>query len=209
MRLYTHVFAYLSKFMTWYASHSRKRLLASFNEGSLQMLNADLDMVQETAALLGQQMQVYMALDARKTRLYTEDLRHDLKSLLLLHEEAARHGQEDRAAARSLEDQVQHAFHNAFQQTRHELEHSLKCMAESLRHEIIGSETTSMLTQLASRSLPMAASSKSRTRQLPVQGECICIYFTMILIVRRLRRKFSSYSLRYQSPRAFTLCGVE
>lgn len=88
MRLYTGVFSYLTKFMTWFRSKSIRRLLWSLNENLAQTFADDIQHVKSTSTLISQQIQLYMSMDARISKLQGQGTNWALKHLIALMENA-------------------------------------------------------------------------------------------------------------------------
>ncbi|KAG8170223.1 hypothetical protein KVR01_000968 [Diaporthe batatas] len=86
MRLYTGVFRYLTNFMTWFRSKSMKRLLWSLNENLAQTFADDIQQVKSTSTLISQQIQVYMSMDVRISKLQGRETNSVLKHLIALLE---------------------------------------------------------------------------------------------------------------------------
>lgn len=88
MRLYTGVFGYLKKFMTWFRSKSIRRLLWSLNENLGQTFTDDIQQVKSTSTLISQQIQLYMSIDVRISKLQGHGTNWALKHLIALVENA-------------------------------------------------------------------------------------------------------------------------
>lgn len=88
MRLYTGVFGYLSKFMTWFRSKSIRRLLWSLNENLAQTFADDIQQVKSTSILISQQIQLYMSIDVRGSKLQAQGTNRGVKHLIALVENA-------------------------------------------------------------------------------------------------------------------------
>lgn len=88
MRLYTAVFGYLKKFMTWFRSKSIRRLLWSLNENLAQTFADDIQQVKSTSTLISQQIQLYMSMDVRISKLQGQGTNWALKHLVSLVENA-------------------------------------------------------------------------------------------------------------------------
>lgn len=88
MRLYTGVFGYLSKFMTWFRSKSIRRLLWSLNENLAQTFADDIQQVKSTSILISQQIQLYMSMDVRISKLQGQGTNWGLRHLIALVENA-------------------------------------------------------------------------------------------------------------------------
>lgn len=88
MRLYTGVFGYLKKFMTWFRSKSIRRLLWSLNENLAQTFADDIQQVKSTSTLISQQIQLYMSMDVRISKLQGQGTNRALKHLISLIENA-------------------------------------------------------------------------------------------------------------------------
>lgn len=88
MRLYTAVFTYLTKFMTWFRSKSIRRLLWSFNENLAQTFADDIQQVKKTSSLISEQIQLYMSMDVRISKLQGQGTSRVLKHLIALVENA-------------------------------------------------------------------------------------------------------------------------
>ncbi|KAK7741337.1 hypothetical protein SLS63_000890 [Diaporthe eres] len=88
MRLYTAVFGYLKKFMTWFRSKSIRRLLWSLNENLAQTFADDIQQVKSTSTLISQQIQLYMSMDVRISKLQGQVTGWALKHLISLVENA-------------------------------------------------------------------------------------------------------------------------
>lgn len=88
MRLYTGVFGYLSKFMTWFRSKSIRRLLWSLNENLAQTFADDVQQVKNTSILISQQIQLYMSIDVRISKLQGQGTNWGLRHLIALVENA-------------------------------------------------------------------------------------------------------------------------
>lgn len=88
MRLYTGVFGYLTKFMTWFRSKSIRRLLWSLNENLAQTFADDIQQVKSTSTLISQQIQLYMSMDGRISKLQGQRTNWAVKHLIALVENA-------------------------------------------------------------------------------------------------------------------------
>ncbi|KAK3987611.1 hypothetical protein QBC44DRAFT_400058 [Cladorrhinum sp. PSN332] len=85
MRLYTRIFSFLHKCLSWYACGSMSRFRRSFNEDVQRMFEEDLKLVRDTSLLLGQHIQFHTAIDGRQTRMIAEDTNrvvHHVKEFL-------------------------------------------------------------------------------------------------------------------------------
>lgn len=167
MRLYTGVFGYLSKFMTWFRSKSIKRLLWSLNENLEQTFADDLQQVKSTSVLLSQQIQLHMSIDVRLSNLKSDKTNWALRHLISLIEngEAQR-----RLQSATSERFFEKLFREKFEKSNDELkEISNKIVdgfKEAMRQAISGEAMGNILEWQASREIDTGGqhSSGSMTR---------------------------------------------
>ncbi|KAJ0124393.1 hypothetical protein J7T55_005731 [Diaporthe amygdali] len=151
MRLYTGVFSYLRKFMTWFTSKSRKRLLWSLNENLEQTFADDLEQVKSTSALLSQQIQLHMSIDVRISNLKIDKTNWALNYLISLiqNEEAQR-----RLQSATSERFFEKLFLENFQKSNDELKEALSNMMdgfkEVMRQAVSGEAMGNILERQAS-----------------------------------------------------------
>lgn len=149
MRLYTQIFSYLIKFMTWYTERSGKRFLNSFNETKLQLFEDDLTEVKDISNLLSRQIHLHMSADVKVTRIMLEDCRRDLKYIRLTSEMNDRHARLRDAANAEL---VQNVVRGGLQEIKGEvMETIMQGFNELLRRGLAGEGLTSLLTEQATR----------------------------------------------------------
>ncbi|KAK2767721.1 hypothetical protein FQN54_003879 [Arachnomyces sp. PD_36] len=146
MRLYSRIFSYLTKFMTWYTDRSRTRFLKSFNENVQQIFDEDLKQIEKISLLLSQQLQLYTSADVRVSKLLAEDTNWTVKYLVkLVENEKTQRKLQEEATARL----IQTMFLGQFKKSTEEIEKSSKKMMaeynERVRQEISGAAVTSLL----------------------------------------------------------------
>lgn len=154
MRLYTRIFSYLSKFMTWYTERSRTRFLKSFNENVQQTFDEDLRQIEKISLLLSQQIQLYTSADVRVSKLIAEDTNWAVKYLIKLVENEKTQRKLQEAATARL---IQTMFLDQFKKSADEIGESSKRMMaeynERMKQEISGVAVTSLLMHRASQEL--------------------------------------------------------
>ncbi|KAH6974180.1 hypothetical protein BKA56DRAFT_733835 [Ilyonectria sp. MPI-CAGE-AT-0026] len=153
MRLYSQVFTYLIKFMTWYTDRSRTRFLKSLNENIQLTFQSDLDRVKEISELLSRHIQFHMSADGRVSKLMLEETSGDMKYLVKLQESSQIQARLQTEATASL---VENMVHSQFQKSREELREDMRSFANALhnvlRQEISGAAMTNLLMQQATLS---------------------------------------------------------
>ncbi|KAM0324313.1 hypothetical protein ACHAQA_008090 [Verticillium albo-atrum] len=151
MRLYTQIFTYLIKFMTWFTAQSRTRFLKSFNENSHRLFEDDLAQVKKTSALLSTQIQLHMSADVKGSKTLIEDMSGEIFYLRKFSEARERQARLRDAANTEL---IQSLLRHQFQKTKEEVQNCLEDMKknfdENLRSAISGGGITNILHQQAS-----------------------------------------------------------
>lgn len=142
MRLYTGIFTYLSRFMTWFTEGSRRRCLHSFNETALGKFQQELEQVKGVSCLIAQEVQSYMSADVKTTRILQEESQGDTKHLLWLHEEAEKKSDLQTAAYTKM-------WSDMLQVQQHKTEETLRAIIngyhDMLRREISASAMNRLL----------------------------------------------------------------
>ncbi|POS71771.1 hypothetical protein DHEL01_v209834 [Diaporthe helianthi] len=154
MRLYTGVFGYLTKFMTWFRSKSIKRMMRSLNEDLAQTFADDVQQVKSTSSLISQQIQLYMSVDVRISKLEGQRTNSVLKHLISLIE----NGEEQKRLQVSTQERVfERMFTARFQKSPDELERFAVKVVDgfcaALRQNISGQAVGSILELQASREI--------------------------------------------------------
>jgi hypothetical protein len=163
MRLYTEIFSYLIKFMTWFTSNSRTRFLKSFNETNLNLFKEDLAQVKQISTLLSRQVQLHMSDDVRISRLLMENLSDDMRYLLKFSDVGERYSRVRDATNAQL---LQKTFQSQLEKTKEEI---LSCVMgvmgdynELVRSNASGVGMTNLLKMQASPT-PRSRSPQSPT----------------------------------------------
>ncbi len=174
MRLYTQIFAYLTRFMAWFTSRSRTRFLKSFNENIKFSFQEDLDNVKKISNLISQHIQTYMSADIKVSKLLSEDTNEDIKYVIQLQETA-----EEQAKMRheSHLDLIENVLRSRLEEGAEQLEKRLHHMArrfyEKTRNDIAGAAARSLLMQRASMEEPV-------TQEFPEPGNTLDGTFALV-----------------------------
>ncbi|CAI4219214.1 unnamed protein product [Parascedosporium putredinis] len=148
MRLYAQIFSYLIKFMTWYTDRSVARLLKSFNESSLRLLEDDLSQIKLVSNLLSRQIQLHMSADVRVSKLMLEDLSGDIRYLLRFSELEERQSKiRDAANAELLRAIVRGEIEKSKEEVKECMLGVMSSYNEMMRSAISGSGITGLLEQ--------------------------------------------------------------
>ncbi|KAI0437533.1 hypothetical protein F4803DRAFT_538430 [Xylaria telfairii] len=151
MRLYAHIFSYLSKCLAWWTSRSRTRFLKSFNENILDIFEADRRQVKKVAHLMTEQIQRYISADVRASKLLSEEINDNVNYLIEL-EESAREQSRMRDAVQA--ELIENIVHSKIERGTRDVERCLQNVVgniyERLRGEFVGAKTRSLLTQQSS-----------------------------------------------------------
>lgn len=148
MRLYAQIFSYLIKFMTWYTDRSVARLLKSFNESSLRLLEDDLSQIKLVSNLLSRQIQLHMSADVRVSKLMLEDLSGDIRYLLRFSELEERQSKiRDAANAELLRAIVRGEIEKSKEEVKECMLSVMSSYNEMMRSAISGSGITGLLEQ--------------------------------------------------------------
>ncbi|KAL1854413.1 hypothetical protein Daus18300_011432 [Diaporthe australafricana] len=150
MRLYTGVFGYLRKFMTWFTSKKIRRLLWSMNENLEQTFAGDLQQVKGTSVLISQQIQLYMSIDVRISKLQSQGTRGDLKHLVDLVENGeAQRRLQVATTERLFEEMLSKKFKKSSDELQKMAAKVLEGFNEALRQTISGQAMGNILEQQA------------------------------------------------------------
>ncbi|KAH8658137.1 hypothetical protein BX600DRAFT_500135 [Xylariales sp. PMI_506] len=151
MRLYTHIFRYLTKFLEWHSARSGSRFLQSFNENIRTRFAEDLAGVKKLSELISQQIQSYMSAEVHVSRLEQEDNNENIKYLITLYEESRDRSLIEESA---YADMIQDALHCQFQKAQLDIENCLQRVImkyhESLRQQISADSMNLLLQQQVS-----------------------------------------------------------
>ena len=151
MRLYAHIFSYLSKCMAWWTSRSRTRFLKSFNENILDIFETDRKQIKKAAILMSEQIQRYISADVRASKLLSDETNDNVKYLIDLEESAQEQLRMRDVAQTAL---IENILHSKFERSTRDLERCLQNVVgniyQRLRGEFIGAKTRNLLTQQAS-----------------------------------------------------------
>ncbi|KAI1129036.1 hypothetical protein F5Y10DRAFT_239073 [Nemania abortiva] len=151
MRLYAHIFSYLSKCLAWWASRSRTRFLKSFNENILDIFEADRKQIRKVAHLMSEQIQRYISADVRASKLLSEETNDNVKYLIEL-EESAR--EQSRMRDEAQVELIENIVHSKIERGTRDVERCLQNLVgnfyERLRGEFVGAKTRSLLMQQSS-----------------------------------------------------------
>lgn len=169
MRLYTQIFAYLVKFMTWFQERSAKRLLHSFNESLYKRFQDDLDEIRKISGLISTEMITLMVADGKLTQLLSEGANENTNYLIELAESQTRvRDRADKDLFRQVL-QVQHSIQETA--TKEEMAECFRGVMDEyykkIRQDITAASLTAVLDRVASGQLsvnpssPSLASSKS------------------------------------------------
>lgn len=167
MRLYSHVFAYLRKFMKWHTDRKRTRFLQSFNENLKETFQEDIKKVKDTCTTLSRQIQKYISADVKITKLLVGNQNANLEYLIRLHEESSR---DTKLRDAAITETVQNMLNNRYQRPTEDVQHSLERIMqqyyEKLSKEISGLAMSNLLIQQAktqeeSKQLQIAISESS------------------------------------------------
>ncbi|KAF6840376.1 phytanoyl- dioxygenase family protein, partial [Colletotrichum musicola] len=125
MRLYSHVFKYLSHFIRWFSDWhgSRRRFALSFNENLALEFRDDLDKVVETSRVLSQHVQRYAAVDVRINRIIGEEMNENLRYLTSVFEAEQR---DSRLRAQVIADMVEQRVQVRLQSTTENVRATVK-----------------------------------------------------------------------------------
>ncbi|KAI1330017.1 hypothetical protein F5Y16DRAFT_364699 [Xylariaceae sp. FL0255] len=151
MRLYTHIFSYLTKCMVWYTSRSRTRFLTSFNENILEIFDDGRKQVRKTAELISQQIYRLMSADVRASRLMAEETGYDVKYLIRLEESAKEQARIQNSRCQLLIENLPHAnFEKDMDEVKSCLQSLMKKVDEQIMREYSGANARKLLVQQAS-----------------------------------------------------------
>lgn len=152
MRLYAHVFSYLTKFMTWFTNRSLARFLKSFNEDAYDTFQDDLREIRHKSSLLCQQIQLHMSADVKIAKLRLEHMNENINYLVELHEDGVK---QSRVRDRAYDDIFQAMLHSKFEMPRSEIEERQRKLMveywEKLRCGVAGEAINGLLEQEAIR----------------------------------------------------------
>lgn len=158
MRLFTHIFLYLIKMMTWYTDRSRTRFLKSFNEDALRLFDEELAQVKQVSNLLSRQVQLYVSADVRVSKLLLEDLSGSMRYLLKYSEVDARFSRLQEAAnAELIRNVVRCQLEKSKEEVKECILGHMTAYREAMRSGISGGGITNLLEQHASRSAQTSA----------------------------------------------------
>ncbi|KAF6819055.1 phytanoyl- dioxygenase family protein [Colletotrichum plurivorum] len=150
MRLYSHVFKYLSHFIRWFSDWhgSRRRFALSFNENLALEFRDDLDRVVETSRVLSQHVQRYAAVDVRINRIIGEETNENLRYLTSVFEAEQR---DSRLRAQVIADMVEQRVQVRLQSTTDNVRATVKSDMEEYFNRmlsgIVGQSMTNLLAQ--------------------------------------------------------------
>ncbi|KAI0186131.1 hypothetical protein EV127DRAFT_472894 [Xylaria flabelliformis] len=151
MRLYAHIFSYLSKCLAWWTSRSRTRFLKSFNENILDIFEADRKQVKKVAHLMSEQIQRYISADVRASKLLAEETYDNINYLIELEESAQEQSRMRDAAQAEL---IENIVHSKIERGTRDVERCLQSVVsgiyEKLRGEFVGTKTRNLLMQQSS-----------------------------------------------------------
>ncbi|KAI1740429.1 hypothetical protein F4680DRAFT_419428 [Xylaria scruposa] len=151
MRLYSHIFSYLSKCLAWWTSRRRTRFLKSFNENILDIFEADRKQVKKVSHLMSEQIQRYISADVRASKLLAEETYDNINYLIELEESAQEQSRMRDAAQAEL---IENIVHSKIERGTRDVERCLQRVVggiyERLRGEFVGAKTRSLLMQQSS-----------------------------------------------------------
>lgn len=171
MRLYTGVFGYLTKFMRWFRSKSIRRLLWSLNEDLAQTFADDIQQVKNTSSLISQQIQLYMSMDVRISKLQGRGTQWALNHLISLLEngEAQR-----RLQVTTNERLFEKMLTSRFQRSEDELNRIAAKLVnginEALRQSISGQAMANILERQASMDMETNDKDSSGVKTINTDG---------------------------------------
>jgi hypothetical protein len=156
MRLYTNIFSYLIKFMTWFTGGKRSRFLNSFNENLLDLFKEDLAQVKSASEILSRSIELHTSADVRIVKIHSEALSEDMSQLLRFAELGERR---DRIRDAANTELIEGALHRYFQMTTEKLndcvDNLMQGYQEMIRSGISGSGITDLLQQQAVRPMQL------------------------------------------------------
>ncbi|KAH8894174.1 hypothetical protein GQ53DRAFT_839826 [Thozetella sp. PMI_491] len=151
MRLYTHVFSYLTRFMTWFTDRSRKRFLHSFNENLRDIFEQDLANIRKICSLISRHIQIQIAVDANASRFYSEAAYDNTRFILDLQEAETKNTRIRDAANAEL---FQHVLRQGLTKSNSEMAECMRNIMgeymENVRRQVTGEALVKLLEQQAS-----------------------------------------------------------